>query len=64
MKNIILPCDCRLRWNKEEVELIMCNYHFYEYVDEGFILPAEEFIKYVTSPKGSHYSSKTLARLR
>jgi|RhiMetStandDraft_4_1073278.scaffolds.fasta_scaffold1328702_2 hypothetical protein len=64
MKNIILPCDCRLRWTKEEVELIMCSYHFDEYVDEGFILPAEEFIKNVTSPKGSHYSPRTLARLR
>jgi hypothetical protein len=62
MKNIILPCDCRLRWTKEEVELVMC--HFDEYVDEGFTLPAEEFIKYVTYPKGSHYSSKTMARLR
>lgn len=48
----------------EEVELIMCNYHFDEYVDEGFILPAEEFIKSVTYPKGSHYSPKTMARLR
>jgi hypothetical protein len=64
MKNIILPCDCRLRWTNEEVELIMCNYHFDVYVDEGFILPAEEFIKNVTSPKGSHYSPRTLARLR
>ena len=64
MKNIILPCDCRLRWTTEEVELIMCSYHFDEYVDEGFILPAEEFIKNVTSPKGSHYSSRTLAGLR
>ena len=64
MKNIILPCDCRLIWTKEEVELIMCNYHFDEYVDEGFILPAEEFIKSVASPKGSHYSPRTLARLR
>jgi hypothetical protein len=64
MKNIVLSCDCRLRWNKEEVELIMCNYHFNEYVHEGFILPAEEFIKNVTSPKGSHYSSKIVARLR
>ena len=64
MKNIILPCDCRLRWTKEEVELIMCSYHFNEYVDEGFILPAEEFIKNVTSPTGSHYSPRTLARLR
>jgi hypothetical protein len=64
MENLILPCDCRLKWDKEEVELIMCRYHFDEYVDEGFILPAEEFIKYVTYPKGSHYSSKTVARLR
>jgi hypothetical protein len=64
MKNIILPCDCRLRWTKEEVELIMCNIHFDEYVDEGFILPTEEFIKNVTSPRGSHYSPRTLARLR
>jgi hypothetical protein len=64
MKNIILPCDCRLRWTREEVELIMCSYHFDEYVDAGFILPAEEFIKNVTSPKGSHYSPRILARLR
>jgi hypothetical protein len=64
MKNLILPCDCRLKWDKEEVELVMCSYHFDEYVDKGFVLPAEEFIKYVTYPKGSHYSSKTVARLR
>ena len=42
----------------------MCDYHFYEYVDDGFTLPAEEFIKNVTSPKGSYYSSKTLVSLR
>jgi hypothetical protein len=64
MKNLILPCDCRLKWDKEEVELVMCSYHFDEYVDKGFVLPAEEFIKYVTYPRGSHYSSKTVARLR
>jgi hypothetical protein len=64
MKNLVLPCDCRLKWDKEEVELVMCSYHFDEYVDKGFVLPAEEFIKYVTYPKGSHYSSKTVARLR
>jgi hypothetical protein len=64
MKNMILPCDCRLRWNENEIELIMCNYHFYEYVDDGFTLPAEEFIKSVSSPKGSHYSYKTLVSLR
>ena len=55
MKNIDLPCDCRLSWNKNEIELIMCNYHLYEYVDDGFTLPAEEFIKSVSSPKGSYY---------
>ena len=64
MKNMILPCDCRLRWNENEIELIMCNYHFYEYVDDGFTLPAEEFIKSVSSPKGFPYSYKTLASLR
>jgi hypothetical protein len=64
MKNMILPCDCRLRWNENEIELIMCNHHFYEYVDDGFTLPAEEFIKNVSSPKGSHYSYKTLVSLR
>jgi hypothetical protein len=64
MKNIDLPCDCSLSWNENEIELIMSNYHFYEYVDDGFTLPAEEFIKNVTSPKGSYYSSKTLVSLR
>jgi hypothetical protein len=64
MKNIDLPCDCRLSWNENELELIMCDYHYYEYVDVGFMLPAEEFIKNVTSPKGSYYSSKTLVCLR
>ena len=64
MKNMILPCDCRLRWNENEIELIMCNYHFYEYVDDGFTLPAEEFIKSVSSPKGSAYSYNTLVSLR
>ncbi|MGC2563529.1 MAG: hypothetical protein WA326_11040 [Nitrososphaeraceae archaeon] len=64
MKNIDLPCDCRLSWNENELELIMCDYHFYGYVDVGFTLPAEEFIMNVTSPKGSYYSSKTLVSLR
>jgi hypothetical protein len=64
MKKIILPCDCRLSWNEDELELITCNYHFYEYVYGGFTLPTEEFIKNVTSPRGSHYSSKTLVGLR
>jgi hypothetical protein len=64
MKNIDLPCDCRLSWNENELELIMCDYHYYEYVDVGFMLPAEEFIKNVTSPKGSYYSSKALVCLR
>ena len=64
MKNIDLPCDCRLSWNENELELIMCDYHFYEYVDDGFTLPTEEFIKSVSSPKGSHYSYKTLVSLR
>jgi hypothetical protein len=62
MKKIDLPCDCRLSWNENEIELIMCNYHFYEYVDDGFTLPAEEFIRNVTSPPC--YSSKTLVSLR
>ncbi len=57
MKNIDLPCDCRLSWNENELELIMCDYHFYEYVDVGFTLLAEEFIMNATSPKGSYYSS-------
>ena len=64
MKKIILPCDCRLSWNENELELIMCDYHFYEYVDVGFTLPAEEFIMNETSPKGSYYSYKTLVSLR
>jgi hypothetical protein len=64
MKNIDLPCDCRLSWNENELEMIVCDYHFYEYVDVGFTLPAEEFIKNVTSPKGSYHSSKTLVSLR
>jgi hypothetical protein len=43
MKNIMLPCDCKLRWDEEELELITCTTHFNEYIDDGFIIPAEEF---------------------
>jgi hypothetical protein len=42
----------------------MCNNHFNEYIDIGFTIPAEEFIKNVASPKGSHYSSKILSSLK
>jgi hypothetical protein len=59
MKNIMLPCDCKLRWDEKELELIMCTTHSNEYIDDGFIIPAEEF-----SPKGSHYSSETLLSLK
>jgi hypothetical protein len=64
MKNIMLPCDCKLRWDEKELELIMCNDHFNEYIDNGFNLPVEEFIKNIASPQGSHYSSKILASLK
>ena len=64
MKNIILPCDCKLSWDEKELELIMCDYHFNEYIYDGFTIPTEEFIKNVTSPKDSHYSSKTSANLK
>ena len=55
----MLPCDCKLRWDEKELELIMCTTHSNEYIDDGFIIPAEEF-----SPKGSHYSSETLLSLK
>jgi hypothetical protein len=42
----------------------MCNNHFNEYIDDGFTIPAEKFIKNITSPKGSRYSSKILASLK
>jgi hypothetical protein len=42
----------------------MCNDHFNEYIDNGFNLPVEEFIKNIASPQGSHYSSKILASLK
>jgi hypothetical protein len=64
MKNIMLPCNCKLKWDEKELELIMCNDHSNEYIDYGFTIPAEEFIKNVASPKGSHYSSKMLASLK
>ena len=64
MKNVMLPCDCKLRWDEKELELIMCTTHFNEYIDDGFIIPADEFIKNVACPKGSHYSSKTLLSLK
>ena len=64
MKNIMLPCDCKLRWDEEELELIICTTHFNEYIDDGFIIPAEEFIKNVASPIGTHYSSKTMLSLK
>jgi len=64
MKNIILPCYCKLMWDEKELELIMCNNHFKEYIDIGFAIPPEEFIKNVASPKGSRYSSKILSSLK
>ncbi len=64
MKNIMLPCYCKLRWDEKGLELIMCTTHFNEYLDDGFIIPVEEFIKNVASPKGSHYSSNSLLNLK
>ena len=32
MKNIMLPCDCKLGWDEKELELIMCTTHFNEYL--------------------------------
>jgi hypothetical protein len=42
----------------------MCNDHFNEYIDNGFTISTEEFIKNVASPKGSRYSSKILTSLK
>lgn len=64
MKIIILPCDCQLKWDEKELELIMCSYHFNEYINNGIAIPTVEFIKNVASPKGSHYSSKILSSLK
>jgi hypothetical protein len=64
MNKISLPCKCELWWDETELSLIMCNDHYNEYLDDGFNIALEDFIKIVASPKGSHYSSKMLARLK
>jgi hypothetical protein len=64
MNKISLPCKCMLRWDETELSLIMCNTHYNEYLDDGFNIAVEDFIKNIASPKGSHYSSKILSSLK
>jgi len=64
MKNISLPCKCKLGWNKTEISLIMCNIHYNAYLDAEPNTTADDFIKIVASPKGSNYSHKILESLR
>jgi hypothetical protein len=64
MNKISLPCTCVLWWDETELSLIMCNDHYNQYLDDGFNIALEDFIKIVASPKGSHYSPKMLARLK
>jgi hypothetical protein len=64
MKKISLPCKCTLGWDETEVSLIMCNIHYNAYLDKGLNAAADDFIKIVASPKGSHYSPKILESLR
>ena len=64
MKKISLPCKCTLGWDETEVSLIMCNIHYNAYLDKGLNTAADDFIKIVASPKGSHYSAKILESLR
>ena len=64
MKNISLPCKCKLGWDETEISLIMCNIHYNAYLDAGLDTEADDFIKIVASPKGSHYSQQILESLR
>jgi hypothetical protein len=64
MKKISLPCNCKLEWDETEFSLIMCDIHYNAYLDTGLNTPADDFIRTVASPKGSHYSHKTLESLR
>jgi hypothetical protein len=64
MKQISLPCKCKLGWDETEFSLIMCNIHYKAYLHEGFNTSADEFIRTVASPNGSHYSRKTLESLK
>jgi hypothetical protein len=64
MKVISLPCKCELGWDERETSLIMCNIHYNAYLDAGLNTAADDFIKKVASPKGSHYSHEILESLR
>jgi hypothetical protein len=64
MKVISLPCKCRLGWDERETSLIMCSIHYNAYIDAGLNTAADDFIKTVASPKGSHYSHEILESLR
>ena len=64
MKVISLPCKCKLGWDERETSLIMCSIHYNAYIDAGLTTAADDFIKAVASPKGSHYSHEILESLR
>jgi hypothetical protein len=64
MKKISLPCKCKLGWDETEISLIMCNIHYNVYLHIGLNTAADDFIKMVASPKGSHYSLEILESLK
>ncbi|MFZ0555798.1 MAG: hypothetical protein WAM26_10950 [Nitrososphaeraceae archaeon] len=64
MKKISLPCKCKLGWDETEISLIMCSTHYNAYLHVGLNTAADDFIKMVASPKGSHYSLEILESLR
>ena len=62
--SIVTYLECRLGWDERETSLIMCSIHYYAYIDAGLNTAADDFIKTVASPKGSHYSHEILQSLR
>lgn len=69
-KELLLPCDCLLKWDDVETSLIMCKKHHNDYDKMNLDLEidinykTEQFIKEVINPSGSQYSDILLKELR
>jgi hypothetical protein len=67
-KELLLPCDCLLKWDDVETSLIMCKKHYNDYdkmdlkIDTNY--KTEQFIKKVINPSGSQYSDMLMKELR
>jgi hypothetical protein len=63
-RQILLRCECLLRWNDAETSLILCKKHYNDYDTTGSNQKTEQFIKKVIDPSGSQFSAEIVANLK